>query len=186
MDPFATLGFERRYNIDKTLLDRRYRELQQALHPDKHVSAPASERALTLSKAIEVNEAYRVLRDDQKRGEALLAALVATTNRALSKEQADPDLLVEMMELREALSEAREADDQAQVSLLAADVTEKASATSRQLSEAFARLEKENESGSAGEANAQQLRDAQTLLSRLRYYRRFQDEVAQFEDQALT
>jgi molecular chaperone HscB len=176
MDPFATLGFERRYNLDKALLDRRYRELQQALHPDKHVSAPASERALTLSKAIEVNEAYRVLRDDQKRGEALLAGM----GRAVSEQQADPELLTEMMELREALSDAREADDQAQVSLLAADVTEKASATSRQLSEVFTRLE----SKSASETK--ELSDAQTLLARLRYYRRFQDEVAQFEDQALT
>ena len=69
MDPFATLGLPRRYDVDKVELDRRYRELQQTLHPDKHASAPASERALTLRKAIEVNEAYRVLRDDQKRAE---------------------------------------------------------------------------------------------------------------------
>ena len=54
MDPFATLGFERLYNLDKTLLDRRYRELQQALHPDKHASAPASERALTLAEVQEM------------------------------------------------------------------------------------------------------------------------------------
>jgi molecular chaperone HscB len=176
MDPFATLGFERRYHLDKTLLDRRYRELQQALHPDKHASAPASARALTLSKAIEVNEAYRVLRDDQRRGEALLVLL----GRQLTDQKADPSLLMEMMELREALSDARAAADPAQVARLAAEVTEKATATSRQLSEVFARME-----GEAGTPQAQQLTDAQTLLSRLRYYRRFQDEVAQFEDQAL-
>lgn len=174
MDPFATLGFERRYNLDKSLLDRRYRELQQALHPDKHASAPASERALTLRKAIEVNEAYRVLRDDQKRGEALLVAL----GRALSDQQADPELLMEMMELREALSEARAADDHGQVSRLAAEVSEKAAATSGELVEVFARLE--------SKLDEAQLSAAQALLSRLRYYRRFQDEVAQFEDQALT
>jgi len=176
MDPFATLGFERRYHLDKTLLDRRYRELQQALHPDKHASAPASERALTLSKAIEVNEAYRVLRDDQKRGEALLVLL----GRQLTDQTADPELLMEMMELREALSDARAAADPARVARLAAEVTEKATATSRQLSEVFARME-----GEVGTPQARQLTDAQTLLSRLRYYRRFQDEVAQFEDQAL-
>jgi molecular chaperone HscB len=174
MDPFATLGFERRYNLDKTLLDRRYRELQQALHPDKHASAPASERALTLRKAIEVNEAYRVLRDDQKRGEALLVLM----GREVSDQQADPELLMEMMELREALSDARAADDHARVSRLAAEVTEKATATSRQLSEVFTRL--------AAASSNKELGDAQTLLSRLRYYRRFQDEVALFEDQALT
>jgi molecular chaperone HscB len=173
MDPFATLGFERRYNLDKTLLDRRYRELQQALHPDKHVSAPASERALTLHKAIEVNEAYRMLRDDQKRGEALLSLL----GRQLTDQTADPELLMEMMELREALSDARTAQDPEQVARLAGDVTKKAAALSHELSEVFARIERE--------PRAEQLTEAQTLLSRLRYYRRFQDEVAQFEDQAL-
>ena len=177
MDPFATLGFERRYHLDKALLDRRYRELQQALHPDKHASAPASERALTLRKAIEVNEAYRVLRDDQKRGEALLALL----GRQLTDQTADPELLMEMMELREALSDARAAGDPAQVARMAAEVTEKATAVSRQLSEVFARMELP----AAGTPEPQALTDAQTLLSRLRYYRRFQDEVAQFEDQAL-
>lgn len=176
MDPFATLGFERRYHIDKTLLDRRYRELQQALHPDKHASAPASARSLTLSKAIEVNEAYRVLRDDQKRGEALLALWGCQ----LTEQTADPELLMEMMELREALSDARAASDSSQVARLAAEVTDKAAATSQKLSEVFARLE-----SGAGQPDAQALADAQALLSRLRYYRRFQDEVAQFEDQAL-
>ena len=175
MDPFETLGFERRYHLDKSLLDRRYRELQQALHPDKHATAPASARALTLRKAIEVNEAYRVLRDDQRRAEALLSLL----GRAPTEPVADPELLMEMMELREALSDARAADDPAQVARLAAEVAEKAAATSRQLSEVFARLQ------DAGEPHAAELGDAQTLLARLRYYRRFQDEVAQFEDQAL-
>jgi len=173
MDPFATLGFERRYNLDKTLLDRRYRELQQALHPDKHASAPASERALTLRKAIEVNEAYRVLRDDQKRGEALLSLL----GRELSDKAADPELLMEMMELREALSEARAANDPVLVARLAADVSEKALGAARKLAEVFARLE--------AESRPEALVAAQELLVRLRYYRRFQDEVAQFEDQAL-
>jgi molecular chaperone HscB len=175
MDPFATLGFEREYDLDKALLDRRYRELQQALHPDKHAAAPASERALTLSKAIEVNEAYRVLRDDQKRGEALLALL----GREVSAHAADPELLMEMMELREALGEARAAGDSAQVSRMAGEVEAKAASAKRQLSEAFARHAEH--AGQASDALAQ----AEALLSRLRYYRRFQDEVAMFEDQAL-
>jgi hypothetical protein len=64
---------------------------------------------------------------------------------------------------------------------LAAEVTAKASAVSKRLSEVFSRLETEIK----GEAQSKVLAEAQTLLSRLRYYRRFQDEVAQFEDQAL-
>jgi molecular chaperone HscB len=175
MDPFATLGVPRRYHVDKDALDRRYRELQQALHPDRHASAPASERAVTLHKAIEVNEAYRVLRDDQKRGEALLAAL----GGSISDQSADPELLMEMMELREALSEARAERDAAQVARLAASVSEHAARARAELAQVFDVLQGEPGAGSTA------LERAQALLGRLRYYRRFQDEVAQFEDEAL-
>jgi len=178
MDPFATLGFERRYDLDKALLDRRYRELQQALHPDKHAAAPASQRALTLTKAIEVNEAYRVLRDDQKRAEALLTL----HGKSLSDQSAPPELLMEMMELREALAEARAANEAAQVARLGAEVGDKADATSRQLAETFARIfEMERDSAAANVL----WDDVQAFVGRLRYYRRFQDEVALFEDEAL-
>ena len=173
MDPFATLGLPRRYDVDKAALDRRYRELQQALHPDKHAGAAASARALTLRKAIEVNEAYRVLRDDQKRGEALLAAL----GGKVSDQAADPELLMEMMELRESLAEARADKDAAKVRQLAAAVAAQADAARAQLAQAFEALQ----GAPADEALAR----AQALLGRLRYYRRFQEEVAMFEDEAL-
>ena len=175
MDPFATLGLPRSYHVDKDALDRRYRELQQTLHPDRYVGAPASERQLTLSKAIEVNEAYRVLRDDQKRGEALLTAL----GGRISEQAADPELLMEMMELREALSEARAERDAARVARLAASVTEHAESARAELARVFDKLQGEPAAGSTA------LERAQALLGRLRYYRRFQDEVAQFEDEAL-
>ena len=177
MDPFATLGLPQRYPIDKDVLDRRYRELQQTLHPDKHASAPASERALTLRKAIEVNEAYRVLRDDERRAEALLRALGGHA----SEQAADPELLMEMMERREALSEARADKDAATVAQLSAAVAEQATAARQELAAVFDALHGQPQPASG----ASFLERAQALLGRLRYYRRFQDEVALFEDEAL-
>lgn len=172
VDPFAILGLPRRYDLDQAALDRRYRDLQQALHPDKYTAAGASERALTLHKAMEVNEAYRVLRDDQARAEALLALLGAVPD---PKEPADPELLMEMMELREALSEAREQGQAERVAALAADVGDQAAAARAELASAFA----------AVSGDARTLERARALTSRLRYYRRFLDEVALFEDEAL-
>jgi molecular chaperone HscB len=174
MDPFATLGFERRYDLDKRELDRRYRDLQQALHPDKHVAASASERSMTLRKAMEVNEAYRVLRDDTKRAEALLAALSgeAPTTDAV----ADQELLMEMMELREALSEARAAHASEQVEKLAQGVRIQVQNIAQALTRAFAGLESQPVSSA--------LLGIRALLGRLRYYQRFLDEVALFEDEA--
>jgi molecular chaperone HscB len=172
VDPFAILGLPRRYDLDKAALDRRYRDLQQALHPDKYTAAGASERALTLGKAMEVNEAYRVLRDDQARAEALLSLLGGAAD---PHEPADPELLMEMMELREALSEAREQGQAEKVAALAADVGDKTAAARDELARLFAAV--------GGEPKL--LAQARALTSRMRYYRRFLDEVALFEDEAL-
>jgi molecular chaperone HscB len=167
MDPFATLGFDRRYDLDKAELERRYRDLQSALHPDKHTGAPASQRSMTLHKAIEVNEAYRVLRDDTKRAEALFIAMGGKPNA----EPADPELLMEMMELREALADARTAGASERVRKLGAQVGELAARVRDELTRAF--------------ATQSELARVQALLGRLRYYQRFLDEVAIFEDEAL-
>lgn len=174
MDPFDTLGVARQYELDKAQLDKRYRELQQALHPDRHASAPAPARALTLQKAVAVNEAYRILRDDLKRGEALLISF----GGKVTEQTADPELLMEMMELREALSEARAEQQTAEVARLATVVADKTAQSRRELTTVFAAL--------ASQSNEASLASAQSLLGRLRYYKRFQDEVAQFEDEALS
>lgn len=174
MDPFATLGFERRYELDKAALDRRYRDLQEVLHPDKFTAASASERALNMQRAIAVNEAYRVLRDDQKRAEALLELLAGGKT---PEPPAPPELLMEMMELREALADARAQGQAEQVAKLAAEVGKQAEAVRSELARAFAAV-----SGSPGQAA---LTSARELLGRSRYYRRFLDEVALFEDEAL-
>jgi molecular chaperone HscB len=181
-DPFATLGFAHQYAIDKSALDRRYRELQQALHPDRHASAPASARALTLHKAVAVNEAYRVLRDDLKRGEALLQVL----GGHVTEHSADPELLMEMMELRGALTEARAVTDAVEVARLAGVVAKNADGARSELAAAFMQLQSVGTGAGVDSAKSGALlAHAQQLLGRLRYYHRFQEEVARFEDEAL-
>ena len=41
MDPFATLGAPRRFDLDLTALEKTHRELSRALHPDKFTQAGA-------------------------------------------------------------------------------------------------------------------------------------------------
>src|SRR5262245_43300134 len=101
MDPFATLGLTPRYDLDLSQLEARYRELQRALHPDKHVGASASMRRLSAQKTALVNDAYRTLKDDLRRAEALLAAHGGAA--LLGERAADPEFLMQMLELREQL-----------------------------------------------------------------------------------
>jgi molecular chaperone HscB len=171
MDPFATLGVPREYALDSEELERKYRDLQRALHPDRHVNATPAERRVALSKAVEVNEAYRVLKDDVRRAESLLALL----GHAAKETAADPELLMEVMELREALSEAKQDKSLQRVQKLASQVQALAATTRRELAAALA----EQPQGAA-------LAKPAALLSKLKYYKRFLDEVIVIEDDALT
>jgi molecular chaperone HscB len=171
MDPFATLGMPREYALDSGELERKYRDLQRALHPDRHVNATPSERRVALSRAVEVNEAYRALKDDVRRAESLLALL----GHAAKDTAADPELLMEVMELRESLSEAKQDKNLPSVQKLASQVQALATTTRRELAAALA----EHAAGAA-------LAKAAALLSKLKYYKRFLDEVTVIEDDALT
>ncbi len=104
MNPFEIFGLAPAFRVDAAALDARFRELSKVVHPDRHARGGPAERRAALSRAIDVNAAYRVLRDPVKRGEALLAL----HGRAPEDGgKASPALLLEMMELREALAEAR-------------------------------------------------------------------------------
>lgn len=174
MDPFATLGLARRYDLDESELEHRYRELQKALHPDRHMTAVASQRRVALGKAVEVNEAYRVLRDKLARAEALLA--LVRGDAPVKNEAADPHLLMEVMELREELSEAKHAKDHVAVSKLRARVQALQNSAHAALTRAFTALTEP-----AGKDAIELLA---STIARLKYYQRFLDEVRVIEDEA--
>ena len=166
MDPFAILGLPARYDLDRTEIERKYRELQRTLHPDMHAQKGADERRENLERAVQVNEAYRMLSDDVRRAEAVLAV------RGIEPEEngvADQEFLMEVMELREGLMEARVANNLEQVQGLEAFVINKRD-------DAVADLLTTLADEDPDEA------DARDALGRLRYFARFLDEVAAFYD----
>src|SRR6185503_15334256 len=113
-DPFEILGMEPRFDLDLRALEQRHRDLSRALHPDRYAGAPSAERRLALSRAIEVNDAWRMLRDPIRRAEAILRRGGVEIGETLEPKPS-PDLLMEMMESREALSDAARKKDLAAV-----------------------------------------------------------------------
>src|SRR5262245_5679063 len=105
-DPFDTLGVEPRFDLDLAALEDRHRALSGALHPDRYAGRPAAERRMALDRAIEVNAAWRALRDPVTRAEALFQRAGVEVGE-LAEPKPTPDLLVEMMEVREELAEAK-------------------------------------------------------------------------------
>lgn len=174
MDPFATLGAPRRFDLDLAALEKTHRELSRALHPDKFAQTGASERRAALEKAADVNEAWRVVRDPIRRAEALFR-LEGLPVGETSEPKASPAFLMEVMEEREALAEARAARDLAKVHALAEGITRRAKATEAKLGAAFA--------GDLTPARAE-LERLLPLLGELRFYRRFLEEVAAIEEDA--
>ena len=165
-DPFATLGLPARFDLSPGEIEQRVRDLQKALHPDRFVGRPAQERRMSLSKAVEVNEAHRTLRDDLSRARALLSV----RGHAVSDAQpADPSFLMEVMERREALSDAR--GDAAKVRELAVDVTREYQRARERIAQLF--------------DQGDDLTAISDVLGRMRYYRRFLDEVEAIEEAAI-
>jgi len=171
MDAFDVLALKPAFELDPTQLEQRYRDLQKQLHPDKFAQASASEKRASLARAVDVNQAYRALRDEIKRAEILLTRW---TGAQSGTETTDPGLLMEVMELREGLAEAKAARDMRAVDALKSDVSARERSAASTLREAFDVLAR----GSDGAARA----EAHRALSQLRYYRRFQEEVARFEE----
>jgi molecular chaperone HscB len=170
-DPFATLGIERTFDVDLAALEKTHRELSRALHPDKHAAGGATERRYALAKAIEVNEAWRIVKDPIRRAEALFR-LAGVAVGETSEPKPSADLLMDMMEQREALAEARAKHDEAAVKELAEAIEARERVTEKALSEGF-----RSKSGDRDELSKLVAR-----LGELRFYRRLLDEVSESAD----
>jgi molecular chaperone HscB len=168
MDPFAILGLPASFDVDLSAVEKTHRELSRALHPDRYVGSGVSERRSALAKAVEVNEAWRIVRDPIKRAEALLRLRGVEVGET-AEPKADPEFLMEMLEQREALSDARDARDLQHVRRLAASVEMRTRDAEREIAVGFA---------GAGPAAS-----LVGKLAELRFYRRFLDEVSAIEDE---
>ena len=162
-DPFAVLEVEPTFALDLVALEKRHRDLSRALHPDRFTGRSAGERRQAIGRAIEVNEAYRVLKDPVKRARALLHRRGHEQDEEASG-TVEPALLMQVMERREALSEARRAGDLGAVRRLAAEVAER----ERRL---------ESELGATFAAEPLDVAAVEKALAELRYHRRFSEEA---------
>ncbi|MEZ4220922.1 MAG: Fe-S protein assembly co-chaperone HscB [Polyangiaceae bacterium] len=167
-DPFALLGLEPRFDLDMAELGARHRELSRALHPDRHAGKTPAERRHALGKAIEVNEAFRTLKDPVSRAQAVLSS--AGQSLEGQEPKPSPELLMDMMEQREALSEARQQRDAAALERLTARIEARRSEVIAGLTEAFAQ---------SGDLRSRVV----PLLGELRYYARFLEEAGAIADE---
>lgn len=107
---FELFGLPPAFALDAERLERAYRDIQSQVHPDRFAHAGDAERRASLQWTTRVNEAFRVLRNPVARAKHLLELqgvdVAFETNTAMP-----PEFLMQQMELRESLEEAKAGKD---------------------------------------------------------------------------
>jgi molecular chaperone HscB len=175
-DLFAVLGQTARYSVDISAAETAYKELSRQVHPDRFATADPRARRASLARTVQLNQAWRTLKDPVRRAEYLLmrAGIDVGAEKKLGptdegkgtqKVAAPPAFLLEILELNDELHEARMAGDSVKVAFMAEEMRSRARETMKTIAAAL-------DSGVPA-----QLEEAGRALVALRYYQRFIDEA---------
>ena len=107
---FTLFQLEPAFDIDAESLEQTYRALAARFHPDKFASASAFEQKQAVMMSSTINDAYRTLRNPIDRAAYLLKTLGIDAD-APEHTSFAPDFLMQQMEWRETLMEARAESD---------------------------------------------------------------------------
>jgi molecular chaperone HscB len=135
-DHFALFGLPVSFAIEGAELDRLYQDVQAKVHPDKHAHLSDSDKRIAMQWATQVNEAYQTLKSPLGRARYLLQ-LAGHDPRIETNTAMPAAFLMQQMELREAVAEAREAGDESKLDDLHRALRKETKAQYEQLGEAL-------------------------------------------------
>jgi molecular chaperone HscB len=174
-DLFAVLGLPARYAIDLPAAENAYKELSRQVHPDRFATADPRARRASLARTVQLNQAWRTIKDPVRRAEYLLLragidvgekrSSAGDDGKGTHKVAAPPAFLLEILELNDELTAARRAGDAVKVAFMAEEMRERARETMKTIGEAL-------DAGLPG-----RMEEAGRALVALRYYHRFLDQA---------
>ena len=198
MDFFRVLGVPASYALDLGAAEARFRDLARQFHPDRFAKADPRARRASLQRSVQLNEAWRTIKDPVRRAEYVLQRAgypIGADEAGTRPQQGDgegvasrgggpprvrvavpPALLGEILELREELGDARATGDDARVQEMATGMRGRIDAALARVAHALGRNERD------GDASAQAWEAVTHDLIAIRYFRRFLDEVAAHEE----
>lgn len=157
VDYFQIFGLERKYDIGVENLEGKYKDWQKKLHPDLVHSKSEKERGFAAEQSARVIDAYRTL------SKPLLRAIYIMRLEGVDVDEeetlSDPELLSEILEIREAVEEA---------------------ADSQELNQIQSQMQEKLDHWSNSFANAFQCRkfeEALNSIRRMTYYQRVNEEI---------
>ncbi len=174
-DYFRVFGVPAAFAVDESDLERRYKEMTKVLHPDRFARADARARRASLERSVQLNEAWQILKDPVRRAEYLLSLsgidvgdMTGVGKPGQASEHATlpvPQvLLMEVLELREALAESHHAKDVDETEALIGKVRSRLATVMADVAKGFS-------------ASPPDLATIASRLVTVRYYRRFLDEA---------
>ncbi|KAL9153670.1 hypothetical protein ABFS82_10G065100 [Erythranthe guttata] len=157
IDYFQIFGLGREYKMEVHELEKKYKDWQKKLHPDLVHSKSQREREYAAEQSARVIDAYRTLTDPLSR-----AIYIVKLEGVLVDEEeriTDPELLAEVMELREAVDEA---EDSGALKKIQSQLQEKLQCWSNSFDDAYV---------------SKNYEDALASIRRMTYYRRTNEEI---------
>ncbi len=131
---FELFGLRPAFRLNRSEIDRAYREIQTEIHPDRFAHAGEAEQRLAMQWTARVNEAYATLREPFERARYLLelngVQAMDARNTAMPA-----DFLMQQMAWRERLEQAKAQADIASLQGLDQEVRAQADALERELAE---------------------------------------------------
>jgi|GEM_PF-1761643 len=103
-DPFKAMGIAPRFALDEQDLRKRFLAASAQMHPDRFPDP--LEQAEAVEQMSQLTDAYRVLCDPESRARAMIE--LSGLESVGDKDKLPPDLLMEVMEVREELESAIE------------------------------------------------------------------------------
>ena len=158
------------FDIDLGALTARYRDLQRSVHPDRFASAPDRDRRTSMQAATQLNDAFQTLKDPMRRARYMLE--LAGVHMDDQDTAMEPEFLMEQMELREALDEAKHSESpEASINRLMVTVGRLQSGIIDQINEQFAR------------GDDRSLEVVAVSVRKLQFLTRLREEIEELEDE---
>ncbi|XP_058764041.1 iron-sulfur cluster co-chaperone protein HscB homolog isoform X2 [Vicia villosa] len=155
IDYFEIFGTEKKYDVEGINLEGKYKEWQKKLHPDLVHSKSQKEKDFAAEQSGRVIDAYRTLSKPLSRAIYMLEGVEIDEEQTIS----DPELLAEIMEIREEVEEATNSEA---LNHIRSQMQEKLQNWSNAFADAFERRDFE---------------EAKNVIRRMRYYSRVIEEV---------
>jgi molecular chaperone HscB len=109
-DHFQLFGLPPAFRLDMAALEAAYRALQSQYHPDRAATLADADKRHALQAATQINEAFQTLKSPLARGRYLLA-LAGIDTQEETNTAMPVDFLMQQMEWREAIGDAKAGAD---------------------------------------------------------------------------